>query len=65
MAESTHPSDKSHLTRIEPDERLVVLARTIQALGPGSETALKDGVVNWARHGETCLGQALYRCFRT
>jgi hypothetical protein len=61
MDENNHPSDESHLTRIEPDDRLVVLARTIQARGPGSETALKDGAVNWARYGEACLGQALYR----
>jgi hypothetical protein len=61
MAESMHPFNKSHLTRIEPDDRLVVLARTIQARNPGTETALKDSAVNWARFGETCLGQALYR----
>lgn len=60
MAESMHPSEESHLTRIEPEDRLVVLARTIQAQGPGSKTALKDGTVNWARYGETCLGHALY-----
>ncbi len=61
MVGSIHPSDWSHLARIEPDNRLVVLARTIQARGPGSETALKDSAVKWARFGETCLGQALYR----
>lgn len=60
MAESTHPSEEAHLTRIEPKDRLVVLARTIQVHGPGSETALKDGAVNWTRYGETCLGHALY-----
>ena len=49
------------LARIEPDDRLVVLARTIQARDSGTETALKDSVVNWARFGESCLGQALYR----
>jgi hypothetical protein len=51
----------SHVARIEPDDRLVVLARTIQARDPGTETALKASAVNWARFGETCLGQALYR----
>lgn len=61
MVESIHPIDGPHLARIEPDNRLVVLARTIQARGPGSETALKDSAVNWERFGETCLGQALYR----
>ena len=61
MAETIHPFYESHLARIEPDDRLVVLARTIQARDPGTETALKDSAVNWARFGETCLGQALYR----
>ncbi|WP_315831071.1 hypothetical protein [Bradyrhizobium prioriisuperbiae] len=50
-----------HLARIEPGNRLVVLARTIQAPDPEAETALKDSAVNWARFGDTCLGQALYR----
>ena len=54
-------SYRSHLARIEPDDRLVVLARTIQALDPSAEAALKDSAVNWARFGEACLGQALYR----
>lgn len=61
MAESIHPIYEARLARIEPDDRLVVLARTIQARDPGTEAALKDGAVNWARFGETCLGQALYR----
>lgn len=61
MAESIHPLDESHLARIEPDDRLVVLARTIQAREPGTETALEDSAVNWARFGEACVGQALYR----
>lgn len=39
----------------------MVLARTIQARDAGTEAALKDSAVNWARFGETCLGQALYR----
>lgn len=61
MAESIDPRCGSHLARIEPGDRLVVLARTIQARDPGTETALKDSAGNWARFGETCLGQALYR----
>lgn len=61
MAEVTHHSSDSHLTRIEPDDRLVVLARTIQVRGQETETALKDGAINWVRFGDTCLGQALYR----
>ena len=54
-------SYRSHLARIEPDDRLVVLARTIQAPDPRAEAALKDSALNWARFGEACLGQALYR----
>lgn len=61
MAETIPPFYQSHLARIEPHDRLVVLARTLHARDPGSETALKDSAVNWARFGETCLGQALYR----
>jgi hypothetical protein len=61
VAESTRLCGESHLTQIEPDERLVVLARTMQAQGPVSETAWKDSAANWTRFGETCLGQALYR----
>jgi hypothetical protein len=61
MAESARSLAESHLTQIEPDERLVVLARTMQAQGPGSEATWKDGATNWIRFGETCFGQALYR----
>jgi hypothetical protein len=53
--------DGAHLVRIEPDDRLVVLARTIQARNPGTEAKLEECAVNWARFGATCLGQALYR----
>jgi len=60
VVESIHSSE-SPLARIEPEDRLLVLARTVQARDPGAETALEDGAVNWARFGETCLGQALYR----
>lgn len=58
MVETSHRSD---LVRIEPDDRIVVLARTIQVPDPQVETALKDAAANWTRFGEACLGQALYR----
>jgi hypothetical protein len=61
MAESSHPSDASHPVRIEPKDRLVVLARTIQARDSGTEAELKECILDWARFGEACLGQALYR----
>jgi hypothetical protein len=54
-------AENSHLARIEPEDRIVVLARTMQARGPETEAALKNSAVNWARFGQTCLGQALYR----
>ncbi len=61
MAETTDPEFDAPLTRIEPDDRLVVLARTIQVPHTGAEAALKDAAVNGGRFGEACLGQALYR----
>lgn len=61
MNDTIRPLYERHLTRVEPDDRLVVLARTIHARDPATETALKNSVSNWARFGETCLGQALYR----
>lgn len=61
MTEIINSISESHLARIEPDDRLVVLARTIEAGEPGAEAALKERVFDWARLGETCLGQALYR----
>lgn len=61
MDESIRPFEGVHLVRIEPQDRLVVLARTIQARASRTETELKDRAINWRRLGETCLGQALYR----
>jgi hypothetical protein len=61
IPENLHSLEGSRLTRIEPDDRLVVLARTIEARGSQAEAELKDRAVNWTRFGETCLGQALYR----
>jgi hypothetical protein len=46
---------------VEPDDRLVVLARTIQVRNSKAETALKNSAIDWSRFGESCLGQALYR----
>src|SRR5579871_554253 len=61
MIESIKPSSDPRLIRIEPDDRLVVLARTLQAQDSRTEVELKTGAANWQRLGETCLGQALYR----
>lgn len=61
MAESIRPSHMQRLVRVEPEDRLVVLARTIHAPDAEAEAALREGVADRARFGETCLGQALYR----
>src|SRR4051794_30990068 len=61
MPESVRPFAESHLIQIEPEERLVVLARTMQVRGSGWEAAWKVGATNWTSFGETCLGRALYR----
>jgi hypothetical protein len=61
MADGRYPFDGSDLARIEPGDRLVILARTIQARGPRAEADLKDRVLDETRFGETCLGQTLYR----
>ncbi|MGX5735513.1 hypothetical protein [Bosea thiooxidans] len=61
MAEVIHPLDGAHLTRIEPGDRLAVLARTIQASNSKTEAELTDHAADWGRLGETCLGRALYR----
>ena len=61
MPENASPSAERHAARIEPDERLVVLARTMHAQGSGSEMAWRDAATNGVSFGETCLGRALYR----
>src|ERR1700684_3589946 len=61
LALPIRPISSSCMARIETDDRLVVLARTMHLRDPAIETVLKDSAVNWARFGETCLGQALYR----
>ncbi|MBL6454878.1 hypothetical protein JMJ55_06055 [Belnapia sp. T6] len=61
MVAIIRPRREPHLVRIEPEDRLVVLARTMQARHPEAEAALRDSAVHWTRFGETCLGQALYR----
>ena len=61
MSEVTHCSFDLRPTRIEPNNRLVVLARAIQVSHSKAEATLRDGAMNWIRFGNTCLGQALYR----
>ena len=61
MPDTSLPADRPNLARIEPEDRLVVLARTLQADDPKTEAALRAGAEGWTRFGATCLGQALYR----
>ena len=56
-----HPQKEAALARIELDDRLVVLARTIDAPTPEAQAALAAAAADRAHLGETCLGQALYR----
>ena len=46
MAETIHPIHDAHLARIEPDERVVVHARTIEAPNPDAESTLKDSATD-------------------
>jgi hypothetical protein len=61
MAETIQPLDAAPLVRIEPRDRLVVLARTLQANGPAADAELADQAAAGERFGQACLGQALYR----
>ncbi len=61
MANITHHSESSDLIRIEPEDRLVAVARVIDVNDPAAETSLIADVKNRARFGDTCVGQALYR----
>lgn len=58
----TDGSDHQPIVRIEPDDRLVVLARTLQVEGANNETMLMESAAAASeRLAESCLGSALYR----
>jgi hypothetical protein len=61
LVQTNRPTQKLRLSRIELDDRLVVLARTMHAPEPAVEAALRESAINWSRLGETCLGLALYK----
>ncbi len=61
MAPNDTACSDDGLVHIEADDRVVVLARTLDVKVGGVETELKENAHNWSRFGETCLGQALYR----
>ncbi len=58
---STGTSNQPEIIAIEPDERLVVLARTLDARSAAAGETLEQAAHEWRHFGETCLGRALYR----
>lgn len=46
---------------IEPEERLVVLARTLDTKSAEAKEKLEQAASKWRHFGDTCLGRALYR----
>jgi len=61
MAETIQRPSDLHLIQIEPDDRLVALARIIEVSDPEADATLVDSIKNGALFGETCIGQALYQ----
>lgn len=61
MVEPVHLSNDPHLIRIEPDDRLVALARIMDVSDREADAVLVDSAMKEARFGETCIGRALYR----
>lgn len=58
---SNHELEPSVVASIEQDERLVVLARTLDAKSAEAKETLEQVASEWKHFGETCLGRALYR----
>jgi len=56
MTKNTTTTDAPDLIRLEPEDRFVVLARTIEAQNSEAESALKESAVKGARFGDACLG---------
>lgn len=55
------PNTDARPISIEPDDRLVVLARTLDATSEQAERALDQEATEWRQLGSTCLGRGLYR----
>lgn len=49
------------IVSIEPGERLVVLARTLDTKSTETKEMLEQAASEWKHFGDTCLGRALYR----
>ncbi len=53
--------DEPQIVSLEQDQRLVVLARTLDTESAEAKAALEQAASEWRHFGETCLGRALYR----
>lgn len=61
MTENKPRSHNPHVTSVEPDDRLVVLARAIQVRDREGAALIEAQTANWERFGDACLGYSLYR----
>lgn len=64
MTMPQQPTDACHepeIVSVTPDERLVVLARTLDARSAAAGERLERAAGEWRHFGGTCLGRALYR----
>lgn len=53
--------NEPEIVSIEQDERLVVLARTLDTKSAEAKETLEQAASEWKHFGDTCLGRALYR----
>lgn len=61
MDETYRSVNNAPLALIEPDDRVIAIARTIQATDPNAESVLKESAAGSANIGDSCPGRALYR----
>ncbi|MEO0363839.1 MAG: hypothetical protein AAF322_22145, partial [Pseudomonadota bacterium] len=61
LVEADRPPDAVQVVRLEPADRLVALARTLDATSSATEAELKQSSAGFARFGENCIGAASYR----
>lgn len=59
--QSVSTFNEPEIVSIEQDERLVVLARTLDTKSIEAKEMLEQAASEWKHFGETCLGRALYR----
>ncbi|MGU3492447.1 hypothetical protein ACLBXM_00270 [Xanthobacteraceae bacterium A53D] len=61
MTEGETSPHKGHLTRIEPAQRLVMLARTLHVGDAVAEGVLQEAAGQFSHLGAACIGRSLYR----